>query len=83
MMGDTEWVKVDPGGLEVDPVTTVVAAGRAVCFGAPIARCLKNVFADLRSTVGRDTFPQLTDREVDVLDRLAAGPMWELIERVP
>jgi thiamine pyrophosphate-dependent acetolactate synthase large subunit-like protein/nitrite reductase/ring-hydroxylating ferredoxin subunit len=31
-MGDTEWVKVDPGGLEVDRVTTVVAAGRAVCL---------------------------------------------------
>jgi thiamine pyrophosphate-dependent acetolactate synthase large subunit-like protein/nitrite reductase/ring-hydroxylating ferredoxin subunit len=31
-MADTEWVKVDPGGLEVDRVTTVVAAGRALCL---------------------------------------------------
>jgi pyruvate oxidase len=31
-MSDTEWVKVDPSGLEVDRITTVVAAGRAVCL---------------------------------------------------
>jgi pyruvate oxidase len=31
-MADTEWVKVDPNGLEVDRITTVVAAGRAVCL---------------------------------------------------
>ncbi len=28
----SEWVKVDPGGLEVDRVTTVIANGRAVCL---------------------------------------------------
>ena len=28
----TQWVKVDPGGLEIDRVTTVVAAGRALCL---------------------------------------------------
>jgi nitrite reductase/ring-hydroxylating ferredoxin subunit len=31
-MADTEWVKVDPGGLLADRVTTVVANGRAVCL---------------------------------------------------
>src|SRR5207245_4178018 len=28
----TEWVKVDPSGLEVGRVTTVIANGRAVCL---------------------------------------------------
>jgi pyruvate oxidase len=28
----TDWIKVDPGGLEVGRVTTVIAAGRAVCI---------------------------------------------------
>jgi pyruvate oxidase len=43
---DTEWVRVDPGGLEVGRVTTVVAGGRAVCltrtdrgYGALDNRC--------------------------------------------
>ena len=31
-MPDSAWVKVDPNGLEVDRITTVVAAGRAVCL---------------------------------------------------
>src|SRR4051812_47994039 len=31
-MSDSAWVKVDPNGLEVDRITTVVAAGRAVCL---------------------------------------------------
>lgn len=29
---DRQWVKVDPGGLEVGRVTTAIAAGRAVCL---------------------------------------------------
>src|SRR3954470_24742343 len=29
---ETAWIKVDTGGLDVDRVTTVVAAGRAVCL---------------------------------------------------
>jgi pyruvate oxidase len=33
----TEWVKVDPGGLEVDRVTTVVANGRAICLARTAA----------------------------------------------
>ena len=31
-MPDSAWVKVDPSGLEVDRITTIVAAGRAVCL---------------------------------------------------
>jgi hypothetical protein len=29
---DTQWVEVDPGGLIEGQVTTVVAAGRALCL---------------------------------------------------
>lgn len=47
-------------------------AGEAI-FDAAIARRLRRVFADHRVRDGRDGFPQLTEREVDVLDRLAAG----------
>jgi thiamine pyrophosphate-dependent acetolactate synthase large subunit-like protein/nitrite reductase/ring-hydroxylating ferredoxin subunit len=32
MADATEWVKVDPDGLEVDRVTTVIANGRGVCL---------------------------------------------------
>ncbi|HEV7536093.1 MAG TPA: Rieske (2Fe-2S) protein, partial [Acidimicrobiia bacterium] len=42
----SRWVKVDPGGLEVGQVTTVVAGGRALCltrtgegYGALDNRC--------------------------------------------
>jgi pyruvate oxidase len=30
-MAETAWFKIDPGELEVDRLTTVVAAGRAIC----------------------------------------------------
>jgi thiamine pyrophosphate-dependent acetolactate synthase large subunit-like protein/nitrite reductase/ring-hydroxylating ferredoxin subunit len=45
-MPDTAWFKVEPGELDVDRVTTVVAAGRAICitrtpngYGALDNRC--------------------------------------------
>ncbi|MEP6640728.1 MAG: thiamine pyrophosphate-dependent enzyme [Gaiellales bacterium] len=45
-MSETAWFKVEPGELEVDRLTTVVAAGRAICitrtadgFGALDNRC--------------------------------------------
>ena len=45
-MSETAWFKVNPGELEVDRVTTVVAAGRAICitrtakgYGALDNRC--------------------------------------------
>ncbi|MEA2828598.1 MAG: hypothetical protein QOG43_3037, partial [Actinomycetota bacterium] len=31
------WVRIDPGGLEVGRVTTVVAAGRAICLARTAA----------------------------------------------
>jgi thiamine pyrophosphate-dependent acetolactate synthase large subunit-like protein/nitrite reductase/ring-hydroxylating ferredoxin subunit len=31
-VADSEWVRVDPDGLEMDRVTTVIANGRAVCL---------------------------------------------------
>lgn len=30
-MSETAWFKVNPGELEIDRLTTVVAAGRAIC----------------------------------------------------
>jgi len=47
-------------------------AGEAI-FDAPIARRLKNVFANQRPASGADVFPELTERERAVLDRMAAG----------
>ena len=47
-------------------------AGEAI-LDAPIARQLKTLFAHRPSTAGRDAFPDLTEREIDVLDSLAAG----------
>jgi pyruvate oxidase len=45
-MADTDWYRVDPGDLEIGRVTTVVAAGRALCiartkagYGALDNRC--------------------------------------------
>ena len=45
-MADTDWYRVDPGDLEVGRLTTVVAAGRALCitrtedgYGALDNRC--------------------------------------------
>jgi thiamine pyrophosphate-dependent acetolactate synthase large subunit-like protein/nitrite reductase/ring-hydroxylating ferredoxin subunit len=35
--GATEWVKVDPDGLDVDRVTTVIANGRAICLARTAA----------------------------------------------
>lgn len=47
-------------------------AGEAI-FDAPIARRLKEVFAVARPDSATEAFPQLTERERDVLDRVAAG----------
>ena len=62
-------------GARQDQIRRAVHAAHAgeAIFDAPIARRLKTVFADRHPAVARDTFPQLTEREVDVLDRLAAG----------
>ena len=47
-------------------------AGEAI-LDAPIARQLKRVFAQRPAPPARHAFPELTEREVDVLDRMAAG----------
>jgi DNA-binding NarL/FixJ family response regulator len=47
-------------------------AGEAI-FDAPIARRLKEVFSSERRAWAADAFPQLTDRERAVLDKMAAG----------
>lgn len=47
------------------------AAGQAV-FGTAVAHRLRSLFAPAPPTALRP-FPQLTDRELDVLDRVAAG----------
>jgi len=47
-------------------------AGEAI-FDAPIARRLKRVFAEPQPAPDREEFAELTDRERDVLDRMAAG----------
>jgi DNA-binding NarL/FixJ family response regulator len=47
-------------------------AGEAI-FDAPIAKRLKNVFANQRPDDAHDSFPDLTDRERSVLDRMSAG----------
>jgi DNA-binding NarL/FixJ family response regulator len=62
-------------GARQDQIRRAVHAAHAgeAIFDAPIARRLKNVFADRPRSSGRDVFAQLTDREFDVLDHLAAG----------
>jgi DNA-binding NarL/FixJ family response regulator len=62
-------------GARQDQIRRAVHAAHAgeAIFDAAIARRLRRVFADHRVRDGREGFPQLTEREVDVLDRLAAG----------
>jgi DNA-binding NarL/FixJ family response regulator len=47
-------------------------AGEAI-FDAPIARRLKGMMAVPQAPHPQDSFPSLTVREIDVLDRMAAG----------
>lgn len=53
-----------------------VASGQAL-FGAPIAARIMSFFqavaADLASTLPREAFPELTPRELEVLDLIARG----------
>ena len=44
-----------------------------VILDAPVARKLKELFANRPRPTRRQEFPELTDREVDVLDGVAAG----------
>ena len=49
-----------------------VAAGEAV-YGPQVARRIVDVFTGARSSYSAQVFPELTERERDVLDLLAAG----------
>ncbi len=58
-------------GADIIAAVRAAAAGQAV-FGAPVARRLKGWFE--RTSLRRDQpFPELTERERDILDAVAAG----------
>jgi DNA-binding NarL/FixJ family response regulator len=56
---------------EIRNAIRAAAAGQAV-FGTAVAHRLRTLFTSERASTPRP-FPQLTDRELDVLDRVAAG----------
>ena len=62
------------GATEVDIVRAVeaVAAGEAI-FSAPLARRILGYFASGRDAGPASAFPQLTDREREILGLIAAG----------
>ncbi len=70
-MSETAWVKVDVDGLEVDRITTVVAAGRAICLTRTAAGygALDNHCPHQGGPVG-----DLADAEVDSPSRLQLWP---------
>jgi DNA-binding NarL/FixJ family response regulator len=57
---------------EIIRAIEAVGAGEAV-FGAPIARRMIEYFSTARTESGERAFPQLTDRERQVLDLIAQG----------
>jgi DNA-binding NarL/FixJ family response regulator len=57
---------------EVVRAIEAVAAGEAV-FGAPIAQRMIDYFSRVRTESGEPAFPQLTERERQVLDLIAQG----------
>jgi DNA-binding NarL/FixJ family response regulator len=62
-------------GARQDQIRRAVHAahdGEAI-LDTTIARQLKNLFAQRLGKPSRDAFPALTEREIDVLDRMAAG----------
>jgi DNA-binding NarL/FixJ family response regulator len=62
-------------GARQDQIRRAVHAAHAgeAIFDAPIARRLKEIFSTDHSSRSADAFPQLTDRERAVLDKIAAG----------
>ena len=52
-MSETAWFKVEPGELEIDRVTTVVAAGRAVCITRTANRATARSTTAARTRAGR------------------------------
>jgi len=60
------------GKEEVIRAINVVAAGEAI-FSAPIAQRLVQYFANMRPVIPANAFPELTDREREVLGLIVAG----------
>ena len=62
-------------GARQDQIRRAVHAAHAgeAILDAPIAKRLKEVFANHTTPNARREFPELTQRELDVLDRMAAG----------
>ena len=69
--GALGYVLKGAGQAEIGRALTAVAAGEAV-YGAPVARRLRAFFTAGSGVVAK-LFPELTDREREVLDLIAAG----------
>ena len=69
--GALGYVLKGAGQEEIARALTAVAAGEAV-YGAPVARRLRAFFTAGAGVVAKP-FPELTDREREVLDLIAAG----------
>jgi DNA-binding NarL/FixJ family response regulator len=69
--GALGYVLKGAGQAEIGRALTAVAAGEAV-YGAQVARRLRAFFSAGSGVVAKP-FPELTDREREVLDLMAAG----------
>lgn len=62
------------GAGQEEMLRAIRAAARGeALFGAPIAERLMTLFSDDRPTGGAEAFPDLTEREVEVLNLIAEG----------
>jgi len=64
-------LKVAPP-FEIPKVVRAVAAGEAH-FGPEVARRLMDFFSGPSPASAQDTFPELTSREIEILDLMAQG----------
>jgi DNA-binding NarL/FixJ family response regulator len=70
--GARGYVVKGAGRADLLQAVTTVAAGGAV-FSPAVAERLGTFFSGLAAQPGREMFPQLSERERDVLDRVARG----------
>jgi DNA-binding NarL/FixJ family response regulator len=70
--GARGYVVKGSGRADLVQAVTTVASGGAV-FSAAVAERLGSFFDGLAAQPGREMFPQLSDREREVLDRIARG----------